>query len=193
MVLPTYAIGDNVATRKAFGETLAALGVSPQVVVIDAEVGNSTYTEEFGKAYPDRFFQMFIAEEQMIGTAVGFSVRSWVPFAATLAAFMMRAYDFIRMAARSLNDPMGRRGIGTQAAVGRPDQRRSGDRPGVLALAALGPIWGYGWVVRKVALGYSAPFTFTALYVPLSAGCLLLALVLTRRSLRPPPPARSRS
>ena len=104
VALPKYTVGDRVATRKAFGETLAALGASPRVVVIDAEVGNSTFTEEFGKAYPDRFFQTFIAEEQMIGTAVGFSVRSYVPFAATFAAFMMRAYDFIRMAAISQAD-----------------------------------------------------------------------------------------
>lgn len=104
VALPKYTVGDRVATRKAFGEPLAALGASPRVVVIDAEVGNSTFTEEFGKAYPDRFFQTFIAEEQMIGTAVGFSVRGYVPFAATFAAFMMRAYDFIRMAAISQAD-----------------------------------------------------------------------------------------
>jgi len=104
VALPKYAVGDRVATRKAFGDTLAALGASPKVVVIDAEVGNSTFTEEFGKAYPDRFFQTFIAEEQMIGTAVGFSVRGYVPYAATFAAFMMRAYDFIRMAAISQAD-----------------------------------------------------------------------------------------
>ena len=73
------------------------------------------------------------------------------------------------------------------APVSRPDQRGGAGLRGVLALAALGPIWGYGWVVSKVALGYADPFTFAAFYVPLSAGCLLLALALMRRSLRPPP------
>jgi drug/metabolite transporter (DMT)-like permease len=76
--------------------------------------------------------------------------------------------------------------MGPPTAVS-PDHRRGEDRRGALALTALGPIWGYGWVVSKVALGYSEPFAFAALYVPLSAGCLLLALALTRRSLRPPP------
>ena len=102
--LPSYAIGDKVATRKAFGDALAALGARAEVVVIDGEVGNSTFTDEFGKRYPERFFEMFISEMQMIGTAVGLSARGYVPFAATFAAFMSRAYDFIRMAAISQAD-----------------------------------------------------------------------------------------
>lgn len=77
--------------------------------------------------------------------------------------------------------------MGPQGAVGRPDSHRGADRPGTLALLALTPIWGYGWVVSKVALGYSEPFTFAAVYVPLSACCLLLLLALTKRPLRPPP------
>ena len=71
------------------------------VVAIDAEVGNSTYTEIFEEAYPDRFFQTYIAEQQMVATAVGMSVRGFVPFASTFAAFLSRAYDFIRMSAIS--------------------------------------------------------------------------------------------
>ena len=94
----------KVATRAAFGDALAALGARPEVVVIDGEVGNSTFTEKFGDAYPDRFFQMYISEQQMIGAAVGMSVRGYVPFAATFAAFFTRAYDFIRMAAVSQAD-----------------------------------------------------------------------------------------
>jgi transketolase len=70
-------------------------------VAIDGEVGNSTYTEEFSDALPDRFFQSYIAEQQMIATAVGMQVRGWTPFAATFAAFLARAYDFVRMAAVS--------------------------------------------------------------------------------------------
>ena len=104
VLLPTYEMGMKVATRVAFGDALVALGARPEVVAIDGEVGNSTYTEKFGKAYPERFFQMYISEQQMVGTAVGLSVRGYIPFAATFAAFFTRAYDFIRMAAVSQAD-----------------------------------------------------------------------------------------
>jgi transketolase len=102
LTLPSYEPGTKEATRKAFGDALVALGKSRgEVVAIDGEVGNSTYTEEFADALPDRFFQSYIAEQQMIATAVGFQVRGWKPFAATFAAFLSRAYDFVRMAAVS--------------------------------------------------------------------------------------------
>jgi transketolase len=93
-----------VATRKAYGDALKALGTRPEVVALDGEVGNSTFTEEFAEAYPDRFFQIWIAEQQMIAAAVGLQVRHYKPFAATFAAFLSRAYDFIRMAAISQAD-----------------------------------------------------------------------------------------
>src|SRR5205823_5615656 len=93
--------GEKVATRKAYGDTLKALGARPTVVALDGEVSNSTFADEFAKAYPDRYFEMFIAEQQMVATAVGMSVRHYVPFASTFAAFFTRAYDFIRMAAIS--------------------------------------------------------------------------------------------
>jgi transketolase len=100
--LPTYEMGAKVATRKAYGDALAALGAADgSVVALDGEVGNSTYTETFANKYPERFFQMYIAEQQMIGAAVGLQVRGWKPFSATFAAFLSRAYDFIRMAAVS--------------------------------------------------------------------------------------------
>jgi len=100
--LPRYELGQKVATRKAFGDALAALGKARgDVVTLDGEVGNSTYTETFGKELPERFFQMYIAEQQMIGAAVGMQVRGWKPFAATFAAFLSRGYDFVRMAAVS--------------------------------------------------------------------------------------------
>jgi transketolase len=102
--LPRYEMGMRVATRIAFGDALAALGARSEIVAIDGEVGNSTFTEKFAEAHPDRFFQMFISEQQMIGTAVGMSVSGYVPFAATFAAFFTRAYDFIRMAAVSQAD-----------------------------------------------------------------------------------------
>ncbi len=100
--LPAYELGTKEATRKAFADALVALGAARgDVVAIDGEVGNSTYTEEFAAAYGDRFFQSYIAEQQMIATAVGMQVRGWKPFAATFAAFLSRAYDFVRMAAVS--------------------------------------------------------------------------------------------
>src|SRR5205807_5658785 len=99
--LPRYNKGDKVATRKAYGEALKALGVLSDVVAMDGEVSNSTYAEEFAKAYPDRYFEMFIAEQQLIAAAVGMSVRHYIPFASTFAAFLSRAYDFMRMAAIS--------------------------------------------------------------------------------------------
>ena len=104
VTLPTYEVGSKKATRQAFGEALAAVGARPDVVAIDAEVGNSTFTEIFAREHPERFFQVYIAEQQMVATAVGFSVRGFVPFAATFAAFLSRAYDFVRMAAISQAD-----------------------------------------------------------------------------------------
>jgi transketolase len=100
--LPRYELGDEVATRKAYGEALAAVGAARgDVVALDGEVSNSTFAEIFGKAHPDRYFEMYIAEQQLIAAAVGLSAREWNPFASTFAAFLSRAYDFIRMAAIS--------------------------------------------------------------------------------------------
>jgi transketolase len=100
--LPRYEVGDEVATRKAYGDALAALGAADgSVVALDGEVSNSTYAEIFAAAHPERFFEMFIAEQQMVAAAVGLQVRRWKPFASTFAAFFTRAFDFIRMAAVS--------------------------------------------------------------------------------------------
>src|SRR5438477_11951963 len=97
--LPRYDSKEPVATRKAYGDALKALGAAnPDVVALDGEVSNSTYAEEFAKAYPGRFFEQFIAEQQLVAAAVGMSVRHKIPFASTFAAFFSRAYDFIRMA-----------------------------------------------------------------------------------------------
>ncbi|HEY9792705.1 MAG TPA: transketolase [Candidatus Obscuribacterales bacterium] len=91
-----------IATREAYGDALKALGAARgDVVALDAEVGNSTFSEKFRDAFPDRFFEMFIAEQQMVGAAIGLATRSKVPFASTFAAFLTRAYDFIRMGAVS--------------------------------------------------------------------------------------------
>jgi transketolase len=99
---PSYEVGSTVATRKAYGEALAALGGERgDVVALDGEVSNSTFSEIFRDAHPDRFFEMYIAEQQMIAASVGMQVLGWKPFASTFAAFTSRAYDFVRMAAVS--------------------------------------------------------------------------------------------
>jgi transketolase len=103
--LPRYELGQEVATRKAYGEALAALGAARgDVVVLDGEVSNSTFAEIFKQAHPDRFFEMYIAEQQLVAAAVGLHARGWNAFASTFAAFFSRAYDFIRMAAISRVD-----------------------------------------------------------------------------------------
>ena len=113
--LPSWAPGDRVATRTAFGAALAALGAArPEVVALDGEVADSTRTEYFAKAHPERFFEFYIAEQQMMAAAVGMQVRGWVPYASTFAAFTSRAQDFIRMAAISRANV---RVIGSHAGV----------------------------------------------------------------------------
>ncbi|MFJ1546104.1 transketolase [Streptomyces sp. NPDC088246] len=101
VTLPHFEVGETVATRVAFGKALAAIGARPDIVALDAEVGNSTHAEDFGKAHPERYFQMYIAEQQMIAGAVGMAARGYRPYATTFAAFLTRAHDFIRMAAVS--------------------------------------------------------------------------------------------
>lgn len=101
---PDYKLGQLVATRYAYGQALAALGkVSDTVVVFDAEVKNSTYSELFEKEFPGRFFQSFIAEQNMIGMAQGITSYGYTPFASTFGAFLTRAHDQLRMAAIGKN------------------------------------------------------------------------------------------
>ena len=101
--LPHYDVGsDPVATRKAYGDALVAIGTAdPRVVVLDAEVSNSTHADEFKAAFPDRYFEMFIAEQQLVAAATGLSARGYTTFASTFAAFFTRAFDFVRMGAIS--------------------------------------------------------------------------------------------
>lgn len=110
--LPTY--DEGIATRKAFGETLAAMAARPDLVVLDGEVSNSTHTEDFQKVAPDRFVELYIAEQCIAGVAVGLQALGKTVYAATFGAFLTRAYDFIRM-----------------AAVSRADLRLSGSHAGV--------------------------------------------------------------
>ncbi|MFJ4833043.1 transketolase [Streptomyces sp. NPDC088747] len=100
--LPRFETGDKVATRDAYGQALAALGTSRgDIVALDGEVGDSTRAEFFAKEHPERYFECYIAEQQLVATAVGMAARDWVPYASTFAAFLTRAYDFVRMAAVS--------------------------------------------------------------------------------------------
>jgi transketolase len=102
MAPPAYALGDLVATREAYGTALAKLGaVDGRVVALDADVKNSTFSERFEAVFPERFYQCYIAEQVMVGAAMGLAARGAVPFPSTFAAFLTRASDFIRMAAIS--------------------------------------------------------------------------------------------
>ncbi|WP_028842573.1 transketolase [Thermodesulfovibrio yellowstonii] len=94
-----YSFGEMVATRRAYGEALVKIFPEfPDIVVLDAEVSNSTYAEIFKKYYPERFFECFVAEQNMVGMAVGLALRGKIPFVSTFAAFLARAFDHIRMA-----------------------------------------------------------------------------------------------
>src|SRR3990167_2264928 len=97
-----YKINEEIATRKAYGEALTVLAeVNPLGVSLDADVKNSTYTESFNDKYPKRFYEMFIAEQNMVSVAVGMAAMGYVPFVATFGVFLTRAFDQIRMAGYS--------------------------------------------------------------------------------------------
>lgn len=97
---PSYKRDEEIPTRKVYGQTLAALGnVCNRIISLDGEVKNSTFAEIFEAAHPDRFIQCFIAEQNMVGMAVGLDRRSFIPFVSTFGAFFTRAFDQLRMAA----------------------------------------------------------------------------------------------
>ena len=157
VTLPTYKLGEKVATRVAFGAAIAALAARPDVVVIDGEVGNSTHADEFGKVAPERYFEMFIAECQLVATAVGLAVRGYVPFAATFAVFFSRAYDFIRMAGIS---QVNIRLVGSHAGVEIGE-----DGPSQMALEDLAALR----AVHGSVVLYPADATATAVLTALMA------------------------
>jgi transketolase len=97
-----FSLGQQIATREEYGPALARLGdANPQVLALDGDTKNSTFADRFTKAHPDRFFESFIAEQNMVGVAVGLAAMGKIPFASTFACFLTRAYDQIRMAAVS--------------------------------------------------------------------------------------------
>jgi len=123
-VSPAYALNDQVATREAYGTALAALGRDDdRIVALDGDVKNSTFSERFEEKHPDRFYQEYIAEQVMIGAAMGLASRGAIPFPSTFAAFLTRAADFIRMAAISgLNVKMAGSHAGVSIGEDGPSQ-----------------------------------------------------------------------
>jgi transketolase len=121
---PTYKRGELVATREAYGTALARLGAhDSRVVALDGDVKNSTFSERFEAVHPDRFYQCFIAEQGMIGAAMGLASRGAIPYPSTFAAFLSRAADFIRMLAISeLNVKMAGSHAGVSIGEDGPSQ-----------------------------------------------------------------------
>jgi transketolase len=119
-----YKLGDSVATREAYGAAIARLAAADdRIVALDADVKNSTFSEKFEQQHQDRFYQNFIAEQSMIGAAMGLASRGAIPFPSTFAAFLTRAYDFIRMAAISnLNVKMAGSHAGVSIGEDGPSQ-----------------------------------------------------------------------
>src|SRR5215469_11165004 len=171
---PSYPVGEKVATRKAYGDALVALGAAdPKVVALDGEVKNSTYALEFAKACPDRYFEMYIAEQQMVAAAPGLAARGYKPFASTFAAFFTRAYDFIRMGAISRANL---RLAGSHAGV-----EIGADGPSQMALEDLAMMR----AVHGSTVLYPADGTSTAALVETMAGTAGISYMRTTRGSYP--------
>ena len=171
---PSYPVGDKVATRKAYGDALVALGArDPKVVALDGEVKNSTYAIEFARACPDRYFEMFIAEQQLVAAATGLAARGYKPFASTFAAFFTRAYDFIRMGAISRANL---RLVGSHAGV-----EIGADGPSQMALEDLAMMR----AVHGSTVLYPADGTSTAALVEAMAGTSGISYLRTTRGSYP--------
>ena len=132
MPAPAYKLGEEVATREAYGAALAKLGAADsRIVALDADVKNSTFSDKFEKVFPQRFYQNFIAEQVMVGSAMGLAARGAIPFPSTFAAFLTRAADFVRMAAIS-NTNVKLAGSHAGVSIGE-------DGPSQMALEAYSP------------------------------------------------------
>ncbi len=127
---PTYRLGEEVATREAYGTALAKLAAADsRVVALDADVKNSTFSDKFEKVAPERFYENFIAEQVMVGAAMGLAARGAIPFPSTFACFLARAADFVRMAAIS--------GVGVKFAGSHAGVSIGEDGPSQMALEDL--------------------------------------------------------
>lgn len=124
IVPPAYKSGELIATREAYGTAIAKLAqADPRVVALDADVKNSTFSDRFEAVAPTRFYQCFIAEQAMLGAAMGLAARGAVPFPSTFAAFLSRAGDFVRMSAIShLNIKMAGSHAGVSIGEDGPSQ-----------------------------------------------------------------------
>ena len=171
---PEYAVGDKVATRKAYGDALVALGArDPKVVALDGEVKNSTFALEFAQAYPDRYFEMYIAEQQMVAAATGLAVRGYRPFASTFASFWTRAHDFIRMGAIS--------GVDLRLAGSHAGVEIGADGPSQMGLEDLAMMR----AVHGSTVLYPADGTSTAALVEAMAATAGISYIRTTRSSYP--------
>ena len=171
---PQYAVGDKVATRKAYGDALVALGArDPKVVALDGEVKNSTHALEFATAYPDRYFEMYIAEQQMVAAATGLAVRGYRPFASTFASFWTRAHDFIRMGAIS--------GVGLRLAGSHAGVEIGADGPSQMGLEDLAMMR----AVHGSTVLYPADGTSTAALVEAMAATAGISYIRTTRGSYP--------
>ncbi|MGH3168876.1 MAG: hypothetical protein ACRDN0_23705 [Trebonia sp.] len=169
----SYEVGQNVATRKAYGDALAMLGSrDDRVVALDSEVSNSTYAEVFARAFPDRYFEMFIAEQQMIASATGLAVRGYKPFTSTFAAFFTRAHDFFRMSAISgVNLRLAGSHAGVEIGADGPSQMALEDLAMMRAVhgstvlyPATGPApprWWRRWPARRASATSAPPAAAT--------------------------------
>jgi transketolase len=171
---PEYEVGEKVATRKAYGDALVALGGrDDRIVVLDGEVSNSTYAFEFAHAYPDRYFEMFIAEQQLVAAATGMAVRGYRAFASTFAAFFTRAYDFIRMGAIS--------GVDLRLAGSHAGVEIGADGPSQMALEDLAMMR----AVHGSTVLYPSDGTSTAALVEAMAGTPGISYMRTTRGSYP--------
>ena len=171
---PAYERGSRVATRAAWGDALAALGaVDPRIVALDADVGNSTFSQTFEKAHPDRFFETYVAEQAMVGAAMGLASRGAIPFPSTFAAFLTRASDFVRMA--------GIGGMNVKLAGSHAGVSIGEDGPSQMALEDLAMMR----AVPGCAVLYPCDAVSTARLVEAAAGCDGMVYVRTSRPKTP--------
>ena len=171
---PAYDRGSRIATRTAYGDALAALGASdPRIVALDADVGNSTFSQTFEHAHPDRFFETYIAEQAMVGAAMGLASRGAIPFPSTFAAFLTRASDFVRMA--------GIGGMNIKLAGSHAGISIGEDGPSQMALEDLAMMR----AVPGCAVLYPCDAVSTARLVEAAAGCDGMVYIRTSRPKTP--------
>ena len=171
---PAYELGSQVATRTAYGDALAALGAAdPRIVALDADVGNSTFSQSFERAHPDRFVETYIAEQAMIGAAMGLASRGAIPFPSTFAAFLTRAADFVRMA--------GIGGMNIKFAGSHAGISIGEDGPSQMALEDLAMMR----AVPGCAVLYPCDAISTARLVEAAAGCDGMVYIRTSRPKTP--------